>query len=77
MYERYAAAMSLSRLFTCLAASVILWGNALADADSYRIQPGDTLTAYVDLNRDMRIEYQRAGFFGRFERRTVEIHGGV
>jgi polysaccharide export outer membrane protein len=56
MSERYAAAMSLSRLFTCLLASVILWGTASADSDAYRIQPGDTLTVSVWKEQDLHSE---------------------
>ena len=41
------------------------------------IPPGDTLTAYVDLNRTLRIRYRRAGLLGVFERREITIDGGV
>lgn len=41
------------------------------------VPPGDTLNAHVSLNRDLRIEYRRAGRLGIFEKRAVEIHGGV
>ncbi len=52
------------------------------DADELRwdevvVPPGDTLTAYVNLNRTLSIQYRRAGRLGLFERRTLRIDGGV
>jgi hypothetical protein len=41
------------------------------------VPPGDTLTATVLNNRDLRIRYRRAGTFGVFERREVKVHGGT
>lgn len=41
------------------------------------IPPGDTLQAVVGINTSLRIEYRRAGRFGHFERRELEIHGYV
>lgn len=41
------------------------------------VPPGDTLTAYVNLNRKMTIKYRRQGLAGMFERRQIQIHGGV
>lgn len=45
--------------------------------DKQVIPPGDTLTAYVNLNRTLRIRYRRSGFLGVFERRAITIDGGV
>jgi len=42
-----------------------------------RVLPGDTLTAYVDLNRTLTLYYRRAGMFGVLERRRISIDGGV
>lgn len=42
-----------------------------------KVPPGDTLTAYVNLNRTLVLEYRRSGVFGVFERRTLRIDGGV
>lgn len=41
------------------------------------VPPGDTLTAFVNLNRTLTIRYRRAGLFGLTERRTLSIDGGV
>lgn len=41
------------------------------------IPPGDTLTAYVNLNRTLTIHYRRDGVFGVFERRAVSLDGGT
>ena len=44
--------------------SVVPWNKVV-------IPPGDTLTAHVPNNSDLRIKYRRAGLFGIFERRAV------
>ena len=41
------------------------------------IAPGDTMKAHVLNNTTLRIRYRRAGAFGTFERREIEIHGGA
>ncbi len=41
------------------------------------VLPGDTLTARVLNNSDLRIRYRRAGWLGVFERREVLIQGGA
>jgi hypothetical protein len=41
------------------------------------VRPGDTLTAYVNLNRSMTIRYRREGSLGFLERRVLTIQGGI
>jgi len=41
------------------------------------VAPGDTMTAHVLNNTTLRIRYRRAGAFGVFERREIQIHGGA
>ena len=41
------------------------------------LRPGDTMSARVGNNTSLHIRYQRAGRFGRFERRGLTISGGV
>ena len=41
------------------------------------VQPGDTFSASVGGNTDLRIRYRRAGWSGVLERRLLVIFGGV
>jgi hypothetical protein len=41
------------------------------------VAPGDTMQAHVLNNTTLRIRYRRAGAFGTFERREIQIHGGA
>lgn len=41
------------------------------------VRPGDTLTAYVNLNRSLTMRYRREGKLGFLERRELTIHGGI
>ena len=41
------------------------------------VPPGDTLTAFVNLNRTLSIRYRRGGLLGFAERRTLRSNGGV
>ena len=43
----------------------------------YILQPGETLSAYVDLNQALTIHYRRAGYSGLLERRKLSISGGL
>jgi hypothetical protein len=53
------------------------WQEAADDWNGLVVPPGDTLTAYVNLNRTLTIHYRRNGMFGVFERRSVSLDGGV
>lgn len=50
--------------------SLVPWGKVV-------IPPGDSMTAHVPNNSDLRIKYRRAGLFGIFERRAVLLSGGA
>ena len=43
----------------------------------YIVQPGETFSAYVDLNQVLTIRYRRAGCSGLLERRKLSIFGGL
>lgn len=51
--------------------------DAAEDWNGLIVPPGDTLTAYVNLNRTLVIHYRRKGVFGIFERQSVKLDGGV
>jgi hypothetical protein len=39
------------------------------------VPPGESLTAHVGVNHTLTVRYRRAGLGGRFERRSILVHG--
>ena len=39
------------------------------------IPPGESLTAHIGVNHMLTVRYRRQGWTGRFERRTLVVHG--
>ena len=45
--------------------------------DEVTLGPGETMTAYVNLNHRLHIRYRRAGWCGVLERRSLLVQGGI
>jgi len=44
------------------------WGQVV-------LEPGDVLVVHVPVNADVIVKYRRAGWAGRFESRSIALHG--